>query len=97
MSTAIASGSGAPIWKVQAVLDYLIQDFPGKEVNHLARWDEMADRFRVIERSEVACQILVKRTWFDRYEDAQGISRYLTSTGVAEMMRLAGPAGFALQ
>ena len=81
------SGAAAPDAKVQAVLNYLRQTFSSDQVDHLPKPDEFADLFRVIRNHEVLHQLLVRRPFYDRYDD---LSPILKQMDVNDLLKRAG-------
>lgn len=85
------SGAAVDAWKIQAVIDYLNAEFPAHEVNHVPKGDQIADLFQVIGSSKALHQLLVRRTFFDRYNEPKLWPDALTHARAAERMKKAGP------
>lgn len=81
------SGAKVDQGKIQAVMDYLKAEFPGCEINHVPKGDQIADLFQVIRSSEAVHRLLVTRKFFDDHEWPNALSR----VRAAERMRKAGP------
>lgn len=88
------SGAGNVLdWKVDAVLAYLTEQFPGHEINHAPSGSQMADLFHVIRGSKRAHRLLVRRLFYDYAGDNEAsFKARLTAEGVATRMRAAGDA-----
>jgi len=86
-----SSGAGVPQWKVDAIVDYLKREFPDGEINWVPKGDQIADLFQVIKSSEAAHRLLVRRKFFDRYDEREQWPEVLAQHGVVNRMKQAGP------
>ncbi len=84
------SGAGVVKWKIQAVIDYLKTEFPGYEISHVPKPDLMGDLFQVIESSKVVHRLLVRRRFFDRYDEPERWPHAVSYEWTAERIRDAG-------
>lgn len=80
------SGAKVDQVKIQAVIDYLKAEFPGCEINHVPKGDQIADLFQIIRSSEAVHRLLVRRKFFDDHRWPNALS----DVRAAERMRKAG-------
>lgn len=78
------SGAGVSSEKVGVVLTYLRSEFPDEEVLHDPQGDQMADRYRVVQKGEVVHTLLVRRRFYD---DNPQLGHMLAAMNVAGKMR----------
>ncbi len=83
------SGAGVTDAKILAVVNYLQEEFPDCEINHVPKGDQMADLFQIIRLSEALHRLLIRRTFFDRYETQ--VLPYVIAVEAIERMKKAGP------
>ena len=83
------SGAGVSEAKIRAVIDYLQEEFPDCEINHVPKGDQIADLFQIIRSSEAVHRLRIRRAFFDRYETQ--VLPYVIAVEAIERMKKAGP------
>jgi hypothetical protein len=76
-------------WKIETVLHYLEEQFPGKDVDHFPR-GRLADLFRVLESGRVLHQLHVAKRFLERASDRQMLLDALAVAAASGRMRGAG-------
>lgn len=80
---------GGSDWKIETVLQYLREQFPGKDIDHFPR-GRLADLFRVLNQGRVLHQLHITKRFLERATDHQMLLDALAVAGATGRMRGAG-------
>jgi hypothetical protein len=85
----VSTGSGTRGWKINPILSYLAEEFPGHVVECAPVPEQLADRFVLVTGDRAEHTLLVRRSWFDAYHADWKIVAALREQMVADRLRTA--------
>ena len=93
--TATGPGPRIETWKIDLVRRHLERRFPDARIDDYPRGGGIAHLFQVLTKHasgqrRVAHQLLVTRTFFDRYTDAASLRQELLGGGLTETLERHG-------